>query len=100
MSRARRQLDIGRWVGEYPIAQLRDLVVTIADWRQCNRPEIGELAYVVLDLKRIEGQSYPGGYVGYQNLLGRGYKLTFGKYASARERRALLNGKRIEDGKH
>jgi len=91
MSR-RRQLAIGEWIGEFPIVFLRDAWITIGDWRLCKRPAIG-----VLYIAAIASESRP---LSYLEILTRGAQAQIGKYASAAERRALLNGERIEDGKH
>lgn len=96
MSRAlRRQLAIGKWIGEFPIVYLRGAWLTIGDWRMCNRPVIGVL--YMAELAIDDGKEPPPLYLA---ILTRGAQARIGKYTSARERRALLCGERIEDGKH
>jgi len=93
VSRARRrQLAIGEWIGEFPIVFLRDAWITIGDWRLCKRPAIG-----VLYLAALASESPP---LSYLEILTRGAQAQIGKYASTAERRALLNGERIEHGEH
>jgi hypothetical protein len=91
MSRAkRRQLAIGEWIGEFPIVYLRGAWITIGDWRMCKRPAIG-----VLYLAEFAIDSPAPSYL---EILTRGAQAQIGKYASTAERRALLNGERIEHG--
>lgn len=88
MSRARRrQLEIGEWRGEFPIVFIRGLWVTVGDWRQCDRPEIGRLYFCAfaIDLPNPS----------YIDVVTRGAQASIGQYASAAERRALLSGERI-----
>lgn len=88
MSRAkRRQLTIGNWRGEFPIVFLGGSWVTIGDWRQCERPEVGTLYFCALAIEPPKPS--------YLDVVTRGAQAPIGQYASAAERRALLSGERF-----
>jgi len=98
MSTRRRQLGIGQWRGDWPIAWYPGRAITIGDWRRCLRPEIGIIYTVVLPWPC--SFEVPIARPSYAEILRDGITMEIGKYASARERRALLCGERIDDGKH
>jgi hypothetical protein len=99
MSRAsRRQLGIGQWIGEWPIAFYPGRAITLGDWRRCLRPEIGIVYLIVFPWPcAVEA---PIARPRYAEMLLNGISVEIGKYASAAERRALLCGERIEHGEH
>ncbi len=108
MTRPRKvQLDIssrvpnvGRTVRRWPISTLGELrspgahlgiYVTIADVVQARKPEVGAV-YVVIEV------STTGEAPTYAAMLDAGSYCLIGHYTSAAERRALLQGERIDDG--